>query len=66
MNKCHDTYGNILCPYALSDNAPVPCVANYEQCLEWRDKSTIDKLENLKKERINNVINAIQELEVEK
>lgn len=37
MKKCpNQNYGDMLCPYALSEKSPLPCFATQEQCDEYR------------------------------
>jgi hypothetical protein len=47
MNYC-DNY-KIKCPYALSDEAPVPCIGTQNQCNVFRKENE----KNLKKGKKN-------------
>jgi hypothetical protein len=42
VNKC--PVAGYDCPYALSDESPLPCFANPEQCKAWRDKMASKEL----------------------
>lgn len=39
MNKCPNlTYKNMKCPYALSEDSPLPCFGTQKQCDNYRKK----------------------------
>jgi hypothetical protein len=40
MNVCpNPCFGGIECPYALSEDSPLPCFGSFDQCEDWRKKS---------------------------
>ena len=39
MRRCpNPSYGGIGCPFALSDDSPLPCYGTDEQCAAWRKR----------------------------
>ena len=56
MNKC-PSY-KIDCPYALSENAPVPCMASQVQCDTQRNPRSLTR-NDIKQEDVNSMIAAM-------